>query len=214
MPLSISMLCQIPFSCYARFRYAWFRYAWFQFTVMPDSRFKFPCYTCFRYATFRYTTFHFYVITDSVIPGSVISDSYFPCYTWFRNTTFRYTQIRYTRFPIPLFSSRGNNRPILIVEWRRVLSAEAQKKGSCTLEWQKIFVMNFPHLTLKGLIFPPRSHQKNKKIIIKSLTQLDVKCESPSIFHLSLRFLALSPPILSLNDSRRGQEFHEEIFAP
>ena len=33
-----------------------------------------------------------------------------------------------------LFSSRGHNRPILIVEWRRVLSAEAQKKGSCTLE--------------------------------------------------------------------------------
>ena len=65
MPLSSSMLCQIPFSCYTRFRYAWFRYAWFryawfQLTVMPDSRFKITCYAWFRYATFCYATFHFF----------------------------------------------------------------------------------------------------------------------------------------------------------
>ena len=64
-----------------------------------------------------------------------------------------------------LFSSRGNNRPILIVEWRRVLSAEAQKKGSCALDrMTKNICHEIPHLTLRALIFPPRSHQKITKL--------------------------------------------------
>ena len=101
MPLSISMLCQIPFPCYARFRYAWFRYAWFQFTVMPDSRFKFPRYAWFRYATFCYATFHFFAMTDSVMTDSVMLNSHFLNYAWFRYATLRYAQVRYDRFPIP-----------------------------------------------------------------------------------------------------------------
>ena len=50
------------------------------------------CYTRFRYTSFCYTWFLIFVITDSVIPNSVITDSFLGY------TRFRYTQLCYTWF--------------------------------------------------------------------------------------------------------------------
>ena len=126
IPFSRIMLYQIPFSCYTWFRYTWFRYTRFHFLVIPDSRIKFPCYTWFRYTRFCYTTFHILVMPDSVIAGSVIPLSYFPSYNWFRYTPFRYAQVRYTRFPIPLWRMR----------WFTLLNHQnSGKKFEWNLDW-------------------------------------------------------------------------------
>ena len=68
IPLSTSMLCQIPFHVLSdSIIYAWFHYSQFQFTVVLYLRLTLPHNTWFRHATSCYITFHFFVMTDSVM---------------------------------------------------------------------------------------------------------------------------------------------------